>query len=330
MVMRELKAVKPTGLQAALPITIDQCSFLTPREAAINETDESFQEAKEKIKVAMKCARSGTQRCGKAAASEKSLDLRDVEQVAGEPLTPSENDAGDVGGATKQEGSPESHDAAPRLEDNDGSGDSRGEGNADRPSAIQDEAGKSRELAGTQRDVATPPHQIAMLRRQCPRSEPEKIQNLALSALLKSVHLSNNGLRLYENESDERTIRKAQSHLQIQGFFTNIGLAKITRLFRDVKLAREYLQLWEARPFSVVSMKEWFLVELRDWKTRGGSISGQGGTAGNFEDNFFPARPLIAVSGGDVVPTEPMRMANNPHWEPRHSTSRGMDRPRVE
>ena len=129
-----------------------------------------------------------------------------------------------------------------------------------------------------------------------------------------------------------------QSHLQIEGFLTDIGLANTTWLFRDVNLARKYLQLCKGRHFSVVSMKEWFLIELGDWKKRGGSIRGQGGTAGNFEDNFFPTPklvlvevpPLIAVSGSNVVPTELMRVANNAHWEPRHSKSRGMDRVRVE
>ena len=324
--------------QAAMPITVDQGSFLTPRKAAMYEMDERLQEAKEKGKAAVKSARSKKHGSRKAAASEKSSALQDVEQVAGEPLALREDEVGDDGGGTKREGCPEGQDAAPLAEDNDGSGDSRGEGNADRPSANQDEAAKSREQdrkPKRRRDSTSSDSDVNMT---VSTKRARRNSNLALSAILEALHLSNTGLRLYENERDEWTIRKAQSHLRIEGFLTDTGLTNITGLFRDVKLAHKYLQLWEGRPFSVVSMKEWFLIELRDWKKRGGSISGQGVTGDNFEDNFFPtprlvlveAPPLIEASGANALPAEPRRMANNSRPEPLNFTPRGKESLRVE
>lgn len=330
-----IKGCATSGLQAALPITVDQGSFPTPRKAAM---DERLPKAKEKAKAAVKSARSKKQRSGKAAASEKSSDLRDVGEVAAGALVRQKDKDDDCGDGTKQEHSPEGRGAAPLDGNSNGSRDLRGESNAGRPSTYQEDAGnsKDKDRNSKRRRYSSSSETDAEIRLFTKRTR--RNSNLAITAILESVHLSNTGLRLYENERDERTIRKAQSYLQTEGYLTDIGLANITRLFRDVKLAREYLQLWVGRPFSVVSMKEWFLVELRDWKKRGGSISGQGGRGDDFGDNFFPtprlvlveAPPLIAASGGDVVPAEPRRMANNPHWEPRHSTARGMDRLRVE
>ena len=194
--------------------------------------------------------------------------------------------------------------------------DSRGEGNAGRPFSYQDDAGNSKykDRNSKRRRYSSSSDTDAEIRLFTKRTR--RNSNLAITAILESVHLSNTGLRLYANECDEKTIRKAQSYLQTEGFLTDIGLANITRLFRDVKLAREYLQLWEGHPFSVVSMKEWFLVVLRYWKKRGGSISGQAGRGDDFGDNFFltprlvlvEAPPLITASGGNVVPAEARRM----------------------
>lgn len=134
-----------------------------------------------------------------------------MEQVTGGPLALREDDAGDDGGTTKQEGFPESHDAAPRLEDNDVSGDSRGEGHADRPSAIQDEAGKSKELDRNPKRRRDSTSSDSDVKTTVSTKRTRRNSNLALSAIQKSVHLLNTGLRLNENERDERTIRKAIS-----------------------------------------------------------------------------------------------------------------------
>ena len=258
-------------------MTGEQGTFSSPRKVAIDSTDERLQEAQEKAYVAVNSAKSKKQGNRTAESGETTPDLRDVEEGAAGPLIRHEDEAGDDGGGTKQDYSPEAQDTAPQEDGNNGSSDSRGEGNTVRPSFAQDDANMSRKEDRNPKNCRSSSLSNSEAELMVSPRRTRRNSSLALSAILETVHLSNTSLRLYENERDERTIRRAQSHLQTEGFLTDIGLANITRLFRDVKLARIYLQLWEGRHFSVVSMKEWFLVELRDWKKKGGSISGQGG-----------------------------------------------------
>lgn len=129
---------------ATSPMTGEQGIFPTPRKFVIDSTDERLQEAQTQAKATVKSSKSKKQGNRTAGSGESSSDIRGVEEGAARSLIRHENEAGHDGGETKQDYSPEAQDATPQEDGNNGSSDSRGEGNTDRPSFAQDDANRFR------------------------------------------------------------------------------------------------------------------------------------------------------------------------------------------